>query len=239
MPSTLVVRPKNIVTYARCPNRAILSWDDSVQEDPVRKIIETIVKLSYLYLSRKSAPISWKSILSWSQSVYVQEIAKINTNNYKDMESILSRLSHWYNNYYLRDYCTPGITNIPISIALGYSCYYRDDIPLLLNGKHLSIVDFGMGLARNLIGSDLYNDPQAQVRLWGISQGSDLIIKEYSRFVITPTEIRPIKITIDNNLIMKNNKIIRHIVDGIRERIFYPAPSEQCNNCPYQDRCGW
>jgi hypothetical protein len=217
-----------------------MGWNDPYPTDPARNLIENIIKLAYLYLSRKESPAPWKYILSMSQTIYLTEISKIDKSNYKDMEGILTRLSYWHSNYYLKDYCIPGITNIPVTMALGYSYYYRDTIPILLSGEHLSIVDFGLAEFNDwLSGLYIYNDIEAQARIWGVSQATDLIVKEYIRFLITPKEIKPVKITIDNNLIMKNNKRLRHIIDGIRNDITYPIRTKECESCPYSKRCSW
>ena len=83
----------------------------------------------------------------------------------------------------------------------------------------------------------VYNDLEVHARLWAFWKAAEMLPSEYVRIVIGPQTVRPVKIVLTEEILSKTEKIIRQILRGIRDDVFYPAFSEQCNICPFKQKC--
>lgn len=239
----LIVTPRHISSFSRCPSRTWKTWNDISRPNPSQALTENIIKASYLHFAKKEKPAGWRMILSWSQADYINNISNVTADNYQDMKGILSRLSTWFDKCYLGDSCEPGITNVPVALALGSDCYFKDQIPILGSRWKIRIYDFyhtnDGPTYRDYTGAKLYNDLTIHARTWALEQAADLTVEEYVRFVVGKEAIKSVRIAIDNNLRSKNNRNIKHIIQGIKDQISYPSFSEQCANCSYRERCSY
>lgn len=238
----LIITPKHISDFTKCPARTWKDWISKPAIEPERLMTENIIKAAYLHYAKKEKPTTWRQILSWTQTDYVHTLSKISINEYEDVKGILSRLSIWYDKCFLGDSCEPGIANIPVSLALGNDCYFKDQIPILGSKTKIRIYAFYHADKKeyaSYFGNKIYNDVKAQARIWAFEQATDINIDEYVQFVIGPEAIKSVRISIDNKLRNKNNKNMKHILQGIKDQITYPSFSEQCNSCPYKQRCSY
>lgn len=218
-------------------------WVYTHHPNPLCLMTENIIKAAYLRYSRKEKPCTWRQIMGWTQDNYIQDFSNITEKEYPEVKGILSRLSTWYGKYYLGDYCEPGLTNIPVALALGNDCYYKDNLPILGSKNKLRIYDFDYATDgdtySSYTGARIYNDLAAQARVWAFEQATDLNVQEYVRFVIGNQAIGVVKITMEDKLKKKNKKYMKYILEGIKEQISYPAFTEQCLNCPYNKKCSY
>ena len=236
------VTPKHIVLYSKCPKRCQLSWESKRAPSLLFKITKEIINLSYLYFAKREEPIPWKLVLSQTQSRYTKSLGKLDEKEYQRAKGLIGRISDWYSKYYLGPFCDPGITNVPIALSLGNNYYYKDYIPLLITGKELRIIDYlSVDDKQNVElynGPKLYNDLLVHTRIWGFRKAAEIIPSEYIRYVIGEKITAP-KINVLEESINKTDKVIRQILSGIKDGVFYPSISDQCNLCPYKSRCSY
>jgi hypothetical protein len=176
---------------------------------------------------------SFKLVSYWYEIEY-NRILK-NTPNYAGKD-ILSRIGHWYNNYYLNS-ITQAISNVPVSVSI-QGQPYQDIIDVIEVGDKIRVHDFKELLGQKEAGSAvIYNDIKVHARLWGLEMASGIIPDEYVRWVILPNTIRYISIKVDKKMLEKSYKIVRHILEGIAREVWYPSVSDQCSHCPHLTYC--
>ena len=230
------ITPHTIASYTRCPRYTFYTLNSKRKLSPTSTLISNIIQAAYLHFSRKEKPVTWRVVTAWAE----EGIVKLGfpEEDYKQNKNIISRLSGWYDKYYLGEYVGAGLTNIPIALSLGSGYFWKDSIPILISKKTLQIFDFDESSSMATYnGTNIYNDYVALSRVWGFNQALDIPPAEYVRFVIGPESIKAVRISVDRLYIQKGNSILRQIVRGMKDEVWYPSFSSQCNSCPLKSNC--
>ena len=231
-----IITPTNIARYSECPRFCYHSWKENQEKiSPLGSLIQNVIQAGYLYWARKEKPAPWKLIKSWTETNYIRELANIE--DYKETKSVLGKLSIWFDNYYLDSYLGPGITNVPISLALGKNNFLKDSIPILTSGKVLRLFDFAEGDPAGYRLYMLQNDFLLLSRVWAFQKSTDVLPGEYVRFIIGKESIRTMSLTIDNLYLSKANCIMKQILQGIKDEVWYPSYGSNCDICPHKNIC--
>jgi len=241
----LVVEPRNIAKYSQCPRRAQLSWNIARDEtcDFETTVIKQVIQAAYLHIIRKGEVPTWRRIINWADLHY-QRVSVDPTvsqpKEYKSAVSLLSCLYGWYHEQFLPS--AKGIEpiiNVPVYLELGHDVVYRDHIPMIIIGESITLVDF-----RQVVNTDvpaaahmLYNDLTVHVRVWGFLRAAEQKPNNYTRIFIGPGSVKMTNIKITQEFLENAAKICKHILTGIKDRVFYPSFSEQCSRCPFKRNC--
>jgi hypothetical protein len=232
-----IVSPYSIDSYTRCPRYTFYSLDNKRKLSPVNTLVSNVIQASYLHFSRKEQPVTWRVVSAWAQEGMIK--LSLPEEEYKKAKSILSRLSVWYDKYYLDEYVGAGLTNVPITLSLGSGYFFSDKIPILISRKKLQVFDFSESTdLSSCNGPSVYNDYVTLSRVWGFNQALSIPPAEYIRFVIGPESIKAVRINIDNLYIRKGNSILRQILQGMKDEVWYPSRSSRCESCPLKANCG-
>lgn len=219
----------DVVTYSTCPRYALYTWNKPRSFPHEVATFSRIIHKVYQWRERYNDLPTWKHVKELGEDELTSDVHKENV-------SLLSKLRVWYD-LYLEEYCDEGIINLPIVNRFDNILVYKDIIPLTTVGKKLRVYDVRMG-DQHYCGRDLYNDLLVQTRLWGFWKASDTFPEEYVRYIIQPTVVRPVHITTTKDLLSnKIEPIIKHILRGMRDDIFYPSKSKHCDTCPFASAC--
>lgn len=227
----LAVNPYDITTYLACPRRA------QAQLDQPRTVVDTgtalvadTIKWAYSSQSGLGHTPSWLEVRREAERRLVDHI------DYKGSVQLLTVLSDWYDHYLERNY--DGLPNLPVRLRLDRIVEVADVVPLvLLNKQQVTLCDFRAGTT---LYSPLaiYKDMLAQIRIWGFWKASGTMPATYLRYVITPTTLKPVELTVLPHVVTdKVEPILRHVLRGMRDNIWYPAVSSQCHECPFEANC--
>jgi hypothetical protein len=154
---------------------------------------------------------------------------------YKHAKNLLSRLAQWKINIY-PNYFYDGIINVPIQINIDNYAIYEDTLELVSLSEKIRLYDCSDG---KITGIGLYNSPEVQFKIWGFFRASETFPAEYIRYNILPETITATKIVLDEKLIRKTEKIVKQLMRGIIEGIYYPSFGGQCSNCSYYSICSY
>jgi hypothetical protein len=225
----LVITPFDIVRYSQCPALAHFSIGIPFNQTPEIAIISRTIKKAYSYQISKGFSPTWAQIKLWAEGYL--------TEDYKEAKNVLSRLSSWYSQY-LDNFMDSGVPNLPVIFRLDNIITYYDMIPIVTTGRKLRIFDIRPGDSTYTPAS-ISIDLLAQTRSWGLWRASEAMPEEYVRLVVTPSTIRPVIMTVLPHVVQgKIEPIVRHILRGFRDEIWYPSMTEQCINCMYREKCG-
>ena len=237
-----LIKPCQILKYSKCPKRSLMSWD--AQEPPMsfeHTVITNIIKCAHMYRTQKGRPAWWRWIRSFAERYYQDAMvdpAVPQPTEYKTYVSLLQSMYPWYQKIYHIEYPDEAIVNIPIWLQLGSDCVYNDTIPLIILGKEITIIDFKeVDRAEEASTISLYNDLTAHVRMWGFKQAAQVNPTRYARLFLHGQYITHQSIRITQNTLENASKICKHILTGMKEKVFYPSFSEQCINCPFNQGC--
>lgn len=237
------VTARRIDLYTRCPKRAQFAWESESETSLTYRIISNVIKSVYMYQTRKKRIPAFRSIPGWVDR-FLQDEIDINQDaeqQYKLAKNIIARLHIWYSRHYLEHFCDHGLINLPVTIGIGPSTTYYDQVDIVTVGQPVRIFDFAE--VRDNIefraynGTRVYNDMRVHTKMWTFAKASGLELGEYVRLVIGPQSIKPVKIRVLDGMLEKQKRYLQHIIQGIQDQVFYPAFSEQCLNCPYSERC--
>jgi len=205
-------------------------------------VLQRVIQAAHLYLSRKSQVPTWQRIVYWSELYYQKAITDPQVpqpKTYKSAVSLLNVLFNWYHDLFLSsvDDIEP-IINVPVYLELGHDIVYRDSIPIVTIGKTVKLIDFRqIDKPRNLGIIDIYNDLAAHVRIWGFEEVTGQMPSHYVRAFILPESIKMVEVKTSKDLLANAAKISKHIITGMKDRVYYPSFSEQCAHCPFKSGC--
>lgn len=231
-----IIYPHNLITYSKCPKRALFSWDsDPPRLPPEFDILANVIRSAYLLFSRFNKPSTWKNIPVWLDKYLLQNIG---LDDYEKTKNLLARLHGWFFNYYLGDYCFPGLINVPVRIDLDQYLSYHDSIDIVGISERIHIFDFKVIPHKYPTGvMEIYNDFTSHVKTWGFHTAMKLKPDMYTRIYLRPNSIKHTSLLINDKFLSNASKTIEHMYRGISQGIFYPSRSEQCNYCPFFDKC--
>ena len=236
----LQITARDIVRYSSCPKKAKYLWGQPSPLEPIPNLISDVIKSAHFYYTHHGELASWKRVTGWASRLFCKNITVSGEVDYKSGERVLTRLSKWHSKYYLDKNTSPAIINVPIALALGQSCYYRDSLPMVSMDKSLKLYDFhgiNEGRLTDYTGIDMYDDLLLRIRLWNFIQATDTVPSEYVRYVISKESISTVSIFPQNEFVHTSNKIIRQILQGMRDDVWYTARSSQCNTCEFRATC--
>lgn len=235
----LTVNINRIIKYSQCPKRCEFEWHVQEEIDVEERIIQDVVKGMYLQHTRDRKPISWKQVLLHTERRLVSKMPDlVPRQQYRETKGYLERLSNWYSDYYLKDYAYPGLTNVPISIRLDNFVVFEDSIDIVVPGDNIKLFDFRKTEEiKSHASIHVHNDLAAQTVAWAFWKAAEVLPKEYVRMVIGPRSLRPVRSFITEGRLKKVEGIIRQILRGMKDGIYYPAVSEQCDSCPHRSYC--
>lgn len=240
----LVVEPQHIAKYSRCPRRAQLSWNLERPSNLTFEgvVIQHVIQAAYLHVSRRKELPGWRRIVQWCDLHYNKlsvDPSVVQPKEYKSAVSLLQTLYGWYHDQFRpKALGLEPIINVPVNLELGHGVVYKDTIPLIIVDKDVRLADFRqLDKSRNLAMMDVYNDFLIHTRIWGFYQVAKLLPTRYVRFFIMPESIKTVDVRITQEMLENATKISKHILTGIKDRVFYPSFSEQCMRCPFRNNC--
>lgn len=232
--------------YSRCPRRTLLNWNYFSQggENQLKQIRTNIISLSikrtYLLVEAYNVVPTWKQIITSTEKI-IKLVAK-RTNDpqlvYSEVKDILSCLHIWYNQIFLEEPYV-GVVDLPVLISFDKEIYYKDIVPVMLISPdgQITLQDFSETL---FSGPEVYNDAAAQIRSWGFFRASETIPTKYSRICIQPKTITQAVVRLNKDLItQKTEPMVRQLMRGIKDGVFYRSPGLQCPGCGYLDICSF
>jgi hypothetical protein len=207
-------------------------------------VMQHVVQAAYFNLSRRGKMPTWRRIVNWTDLYYRRaslDSAIPQPEQYKSAVSLLNTLHGWYHNQFIprvRGKDIEPLINVPVCLELGHDVAYRDVVPLVIIRDDVRLVDFRqLDKTRKLGMIDVYNDLLVHVRIWGFQQAAQQVPSSYIRFFITPESIKPVEMKITKEMLANAAVISKHILTGIKDRVFYPSFSEQCVKCPFRRNC--
>jgi hypothetical protein len=235
----LSISPYHLSVYSKCPNKLLYLHKNNIYPPIIVdfEIIRDLIKRCYFFLIRFEKPPPWKFILKWTNKQIIEN-AKSEEVSYKDTKNVLQKIHTWYYGYFIKD-ITPGLINIPLSIGLGSNITLYDTLDLvILKDEKLTMYDFFYSNnISNYTNLSLYNNIDVHTKIWLLYKVANIKVDYYNRIVIGKNTIKVVTIAITDSMFNKIENIIRHITSGIRDNIFYPSFSEQCNSCMFNDNC--
>ena len=234
----LLITPYHIQAYAKCPKYCHLNYYEI--SSPIKnietKIIEVVIKSSYAYHLKHEKLPPWKLIIKWTEK-HLSDNPITSSYDYKDTKGILQKLHIWYYNFYI-PINRYGLTNLPVAVGLGTNVTFYDTIDVVLLGDNISLVDivYVEDLA-SYTNRSFYNDILFHLKTWIAVKSTDTIPDIYYRIVVGKQSLKIIKTNINQGIVSNIEKTIRHICSGIKENIFYPSYSIQCDTCNQLKNC--
>lgn len=240
----LIVEPQHVAKYSRCPRRAHMSWN---LERPSNlnfegTVIQHVIQAAHLYVSRHGKLPTWRRVVHWADLYYRRaslDNAVPQPKQYKSAISLLNSLHGWYHHLFTpRAKGTEPLINVPIALELGHNVVYRDSIPIVIIKNDIQLVDFRqLDKPRKLGIIDVYNDILVHTRIWGFCEAAQQLPSHYIRLFIMPESIKSVKVKVTKEMLANASAISKHILTGIKDRVFYPSFSEQCVKCPFRRGC--
>lgn len=230
-----------IITYMKCPKRAEFSKGFVKKENPIVETITTVVQNAHLYYSRYGKLPSWNNIRHMITR-QIQENMSGLIERKNSIELIVGRIQKWYSEYFIKNYTLPGITNVPLYLSLGHFAVLSDKVPLVLFSDKIELVDFKEVLGtvdyQSYETGKMRNDFELQLRIWIWWKTSTILPEKYSRIVIGKEGLKIKTINVERKLLEEIvEPIVKHVVNGIQQRVYYRSRSEQCGNCPFFTVC--
>ena len=234
------VSPQNIEVYSRCPRRAFYGWNYA--REPMSfhaSVIRDVIQAIFLYMAQHEEVPSWKRTLSWIDKYVRQEAVHLESRElYEASKSTLSCLHKWYFSFLLNNYKMMGLTNVPILLELDTKLTYQDEIPFILFGDTMKVGDFKeVSSVARVTKLELYNDIELQIRIWGIYKLFNKKPRNFIRIYISSHTIQAVEIGISDQMLAKTEKMVKYILTGMRNEVWYPSFSTQCLSCPFNKDC--
>lgn len=234
-----IATPNDVARYAICPKRASHQLGQTSALPFDTHIVSDVIKAAYIYQSQRGNLPRWKHIPSWIDKYYQKALGDmLPAERYGEAKNVLQRLHTWYYGPLQTQMPGPAITNVPISVPIGNDLLFKDTIDLVHIEDEVQlcdIVEIDNIKKPNKIG--IYNDMVTHARIWGFCMAARTKPDKYARIFIGPETVRPLIIGIDEEMLAKTAKIVKHILYGMAEQVDYPAFSAHCVNCPYNQRC--
>lgn len=237
----LKIPAHEIVTYMKCPKRAEFTRGFVRRPNPLVDAITIVVQKAHLHYARYGSVPSWSNVrhmITWQ----IQNDLPHLLESRKNIENMVSRMEKWYSNYFLDQYALPGISNVPLLLSLGHSTTLTDKAPLVLFSNQIELVDFievSDSLEyRKYNTKKMRDDFELQLRLWIWWKTSTILPAKHSRIVIGQESLRMETMNVERKVLEESvEPIVKHVVNGIQQRVYYRSKSEQCNSCPFFDVC--
>lgn len=238
----LTTDTSRIIKYSKCPKRCELEWHNTEKIDVEEQIIQDVIKAMYLQHTRDREVLSWKTVLLHTERRLISQLPDLlPRQQYRETKGYLERLSRWYSDYYLKEYAYPGLTNVPVVMRLDHYMIFRDSIDIIIPGDKIKLFDFCRSdkgeSPRNYPIKQVHNDLAAQVKAWAFWKAAEILPSEYVRIVIGPHTLRPVRSFILKSHLEKVERIIKQILRGMKDGVYYPSVSEQCVDCPHKPIC--
>lgn len=229
-PDITIVQPQDILAYASCPLYCKATFGSSRTSPPEVALVGSLIKRVYNYHARHGELVDWKRVRRWIEESLSKNL------EYREIKGVLLKFQYWYD-LYLKEYCDKGVANLPVVIKLDNIMMYRDMVPLVTTGKKLRLYDFRLG-TRDYPVRRIFNDLLAQARIWGLWRAAEVMPEEYVRIVIAPESIRMVRMNVLPDVVEKKiEPIVRQILRGIRDEVWYPAISVRCDGCAFKPSC--
>jgi len=194
----VIVRPRNINAYSKCPKRAGYSWLDKPRLSFEGTVISNVIKAMYLYEARRECPPPWKHMPGWIDKYSGEAYCQLSPRDrYQETKNLLTRIYHWYHNYYLKNYGGAGIANVPVSIGIGNQLEFYDKIDIVGLDNKIRIFDFVEAeRVKSFDTTQMYSDMLIYARIWGFCRSAETKPDEYVRLVIGPQTIKPFSLAL-------------------------------------------
>lgn len=234
------VRPHHLVTYSRCPRRALHSLGTSTEPDSFHfSVVKQTIQASYIHAYNRQKYPKWRRVLEiLNRLVRNEGTAMYRQEVYQQSHNMMVAVDRWYEKYFCKDYRQLGLSNVPVEFPVGSSLTYRDDIPLVLFGDTIKICDFKeVSNIHTVSKMATYNDMLLQVRAWGANHALDIPPSHYARIYISDKSVSIMEIQITQEMLAKSDKMLKYILTGMRNEAWHPVPSAQCQACPFSKGC--
>jgi len=223
-------------------------FEERTSFSPRTELLRNIVRGAYLALSRQTKTNPWRRVTSEIDKFIYQDVPHRDDPTYDKQVDLLFKKSISYINtvrkvWYKPLFLTEGLEGFP-----DFKCsfpYYNlmviDTADLVLfNADDLIICTFS---DIELTPSLLYNN--MRLRMLALMLESSLKRKVTRLRCMSwargqdEIDVKDIFIHNHNEFMKKTEKTLMYILSGIKNEIFYPSISEQCNACPFKEICSF
>jgi CRISPR/Cas system-associated exonuclease Cas4 (RecB family) len=239
----LKVTPRHIESYTKCPKRTWFNWSNIPELSLNLSAVTAVIKQVHLYQSRKNTIMPWRHVFSLLERELNKQLKRYTdpVYKYKLTTALLSQLYTWYHDHYLEKYFDDGISNFPVRLTLAPNLWFHDEVDLITVGSKVRLFDFVEASQQDTYASytpsRVYNSFFVQARLWGFWKFTETQPTEYVRLVLGSQALKMIRISIRESMLKRTEEVLRYVIRGMKDKIWYPSFSEQCNTCPFTQRC--
>lgn len=216
---------------------------------PKTQLLKDIVCSAYLRASRQTKKNPWRLITAEIDKFIFADIlprehpdydTDIDTKFKRSVDYIRSIQKTWYDPYFL----TEGMEGFP-ELKCAYLCpgniLVTDTTDLVIfNEKDLILCRFSNV---ELTPAVLYNDIRLRAQALMLSKSLGRTVTKLRNMSWeedkTKISVRDINIHKPVEFMGKTENAILHMVNGIRNKVFYPSINEQCNSCPFNTICSF
>lgn len=247
-----MIPAQKIEIYSKCPRQyEYVDRSNSFGPkllSPKAQLLKDVVRSSYMKAARHTRTNPWRQVTAEIDKFVFKDLPDKDSANYEEQAEELYKKSikyirllqkQWYDPLFLSE----GLDGFP-----DFKCFYvfgdiiiTDAADLVLyNEKELIVCTFTDVEATQAM---LYNSIRLRAqalmlykslgrnitRLRGMSWDSntDLI------------SVRDVHVHNHQEFMNKTEKTLIHILNGINNKVFYPAVNEQCSMCPYNRICSF
>jgi hypothetical protein len=236
-----IVNANHIDAYTRCPRFTKNEWESICTKrlSPAAAAIRQLVQFVYTTHYQTQKPVPWSAITEQLNNFMIEQmITDPSREDYLQAVSFLDKLSIWYHQYYLAKECIPGLINMPTYMNLGHQVIIKESIDVVLITDKIKLIDFAdIDRLDHANGSLLYNDWVMQVKAWAFWRATETKPTHYARIYIGEQSVKEVIIQLNDEMFRRTEQVIRYLLTGIKDQIFYPSFSRQCTKCKYCVDC--
>jgi CRISPR/Cas system-associated exonuclease Cas4 (RecB family) len=230
-----LIQISNLKDYSKCSNFAKYNWNSKVKPvvfTPGMKVIDSCYR-DLVLLDKVS---NWKTVRNRANKYLMESQTEISAAQfYSDSINLLENLRNWYRDFY-SDLEVSGISNLDLSVDMfNQTITGHIDTVVIKKGKPVLIEYTNLNTIDQLV-----TDIGIRTKIWLLSKNG---IKVKTIYCVSPREktLSVIELNIDN-FDTWNNKtevVLQLMVTSIKNKIFYPSPTNMCTTCKYKDVCSW
>lgn len=236
---SVVVSPELLALYAKCPNK-VKYLKQKIRGKGLSihgKIVKIIIQKYHQSLAQSGYEPTQRQIIGWIESECRRLLRSSDPQEvYLQSKDVLVCIERWQKNVFQK-YPLSGLINIPVDLTLDYDVFFQDTLELVLLSPEMTLL---IAFSEDEITSEgLYSSLQVQSKIWGFYRATEHKPTMYINLLISPKKVVDIPIQILPTTLGKSESNMKHIMRGLREKVYYPVRSGQCKSCPYRDRCSY
>lgn len=243
------IQGTSLEIYASCPKKLEYSLRKEIPALSKKALVlRNMVTGAYLKMSRRGRPQPWRQITSEIDKLVFKDLPPRTHPDYENITDELFRKSirnirnvkkAWYDPFYLEETYN-GFPNMNIGMMVD-GVLLHDTIDLVLYNQDELVCCIFTDIEPNL--TLMYNSIRLRTQALMLSQELSRPVTRLRSFSwVEDTDkiyVKDLKIHNQEEFMNTTSKTVSHIVNGINNKVFYPAINAQCATCPFANICSF